>query len=230
MMFEQQPQTESQPKMLEKYTELLEIGRKKILGEIENDIEDHLLNEPHIYNQMLELNRYVYTYYSTNSSDLTQSIEFIVLSDVVDSLINKLNQFGYWYITKKYNDSTYINVGEDIDKTIPEVRLISYDQLSRFKMKSDVCPNGWKIVSRKTDHAVIERKAKIHFLDSEMLYCLIKKYNENLFDDYFDNNAFDSIYENLSVITIENPSIHSKDLYLNLIDILKPLIGPTLYD
>jgi hypothetical protein len=52
----------------------------------------------------------------------------------------------------------------------------------------------------------------------------------NLFDDYFDNNRFDDIYKNLSVITIENPSMHSKDLYLNLIDIVRPLVGPILYE
>ena len=221
---------EIQHNYVEKYTELLEIGRKKLLGTIENDVEDHLINNNRLFNQMLELNKYVYTYYSTNQSDLTQSIEFIVLTDVVDNLIKKLNEHKYWYITKKYNDSTYINVGENIDKTIPEVRTVSYEQLPRYRLKSETNPDGWKIVSRKPEHAIIERRAKIHFLESEMLYCLIKKYNENLFDDYFDNNAFYSIYNNLSVITIENPSIHNKDLYLNLINILKPLIEPILYN
>jgi hypothetical protein len=226
MMFE----TEAQTKTLEKYTELLGIGRKKLLGIIENDVEDHLLNDPHIYNQMLELNRYVYTYYSTNSSDLTQSIEFIVLTEVVDKLIEKLKDHGYWYIAKKYNDNMCINIGENVDKKIPEVRMVSYEQLPRYRLKSEINPDGWKVVSRKPDHAVIERRAKVHFLDSEMLHCFIKKYNANLFDDYFDNNNFDSIYKNLSVITIENPSIHSRDLYLNLIDIMRPLVGPILYE
>ena len=220
---------EIQHNYVQKYTELLEIGRKKLLGTIENDVEDHLINDHRVYNQMLELNKYVYTYYSTNQSDLTQSIEFIVLTDVLEKLIEKLNDHGYWYITKKYNNSTYINVGKNIDKTIPEVRKVSYEQLPRYRVKSETNPDGWKIVSRKTEEVVIERRAKIHFLDSEMLHCLIKKYNENLFDDYFDNNEFDSIYKNLSVITIENPSIHSKDLYLNLIDIVRPLVGPILY-
>jgi hypothetical protein len=95
-------------------------------------------------------------------------------------------------------------------------------------LKTETNPDGWKIISRKPEHANIERRAKVHFLDSEMLYCMIKKYNENLFDDYFDNDYFDSIYKNLSVITIENPSIHNKDLYLNLIDIIRPLVGPVL--
>ena len=226
MMFE----TEAQTKTLEKYTELLEIGRKKLLGLIENDVEEHLLNNHHIYNQMLELNRYVYTYYSTNSRDLTQSIEFIVLTEVVDKLIEKLKYHGYWYIVKKYNDNMCINIGENVDKKIPEVCMVSYEQLPRYKLKSEMNPDGWKIVTKKTEHAVIERRAKVHFLDSEMLHCFIKKYNANLFDDYFDNNNFDSIYKNLSVITIENPSIHNKDLYLNLIDILRPLVGPILYE
>jgi hypothetical protein len=219
---------EQQNNYIYKYTELLEIGRKKLLGTIENDVEEHLINDPIVYNQMLELNKYVYTYYSTNRSDLTQSIEFIVLTEVVDELIKKLNEHKYWYISKKYNDNTYINIGEDIDKTIPEVRTVSYEQLPRYRLKTETNPDGWKIISRKPEHANIERRAKVHFLDSEMLYCMIKKYNENLFDDYFDNDYFDSIYKNLSVITIENPSIHNKDLYLNLINIIKPLVGPIL--
>jgi hypothetical protein len=219
---------EQQNNYIYKYTELLEIGRKKLLGTIENDVEEHLINDPIVYNQMLELNKYVYTYYSTNRSDLTQSIEFIVLTEVVDELIKKLNEHKYWYISKKYNDNTYINIGEDIDKTIPEVRTVSYEQLPRYRLKTETNPDGWKIISRKPEHANIERRAKVHFLDSEMLYCMIKKYNENLFDDYFDNDYFDSIYKNLSVITIENPSIHNKDLYLNLIDIIRPLVGPVL--
>ena len=221
---------ETQNNYLQKYTELLEIGRKKLLGIIDNDVEDHLLNDPHIYNQMLELNKYVYTYYSSNSGDLTQSIEFLVLTEVVDKLIEKLNDYGYWYIAKKYNDSTHINLGENIDKTIPEVRVVSYEQLPRYQLKSETNPDGWKITSKRTEDVVIERKAKIHFLDSEMLHCLIKQYNNNLFDEYFDKNEFESIYKNLSVITIENPSIHSKDLYLNLIDIIRPLVGPILYE
>jgi hypothetical protein len=228
-MFENQAQS-NQNNYIHKYLELLDNGRQKLLGTIENDVEDHLLSNPHYYNQMLELNRYVYTYYSTNSRDLTQSIEFIVLSDVLDKLIEKLNEHGYWYIAKKYNDNTCINIGENIDKTIPELRLVSYEQLPRYRLKSETNPDGWKIVSKKTEEVTIERRAKIHFLDSEMLHCLIKKYNENLFDDYFDNNYFDGIYNNLSVITIENPSMHSKDLYLNLIDIVRPLVGPILYE
>jgi hypothetical protein len=219
---------EQQNNYIYKYTELLEIGRKKLLGTIENDVEEHLINDPIVYNQMLELNKYVYTYYSTNRSDLTQSIEFIVLTEVVDELIKKLNEHKYWYISKKYNDNTYINIGEDIDKTIPEVRTVSYQQLPRYRLKTETNPDGWKIISRKPEHANIERRAKVHFLDSEMLHCLIKQYNNNLFDDYFDNDYFDSIYKNLSVITIENPSIHNKDLYLNLIDIIRPLVGPIL--
>jgi len=221
---------ETNSEYLLKYLELLDNGRKKLLGLIENDVEDHLLNNPVTYNQMLELNRYVYTYYSTNNSDLTQSIEFIVTTEVVDELIEKINKHNYWYIAKKYNYNTSINIGENIDKTIPEVRMVSYEQLPRFRMKSDTNPDGWKIVSRKSEHVVIERRAKIHFLNSEMLNCLIKKYNDNLFDDYFDDNYFESIYQNLSVITIENPSIHNKDLYLNLIDIIRSLVGPILYD
>jgi hypothetical protein len=87
-----------------KYKELLQIGRNKLNGIIENDVELHLLNDEKRFGEMLELNKYVYTYYSTNKSDLTQSIEFIILTDVVDEFIEKIKELGYWYIYKKYND------------------------------------------------------------------------------------------------------------------------------
>jgi hypothetical protein len=96
-------------------------------------------------------------------------------------------------------------------------------------MRSEKNPDGWKIVSRKPDHVIVERNAKIHFLEKDMLNYLIKKYNKNLFEEYIDNNNFKSIYNNLSIITIENPSLRDRNLYSELINILKPLIEPILY-
>jgi hypothetical protein len=43
-----------------------------------------------------------------------------------------------------------------------------------------------------------------------MVNYLWKKYNDNLFDEYFDDESFRSLYPHLTVITIENPSIDKK--------------------
>jgi hypothetical protein len=205
-----------------KYKQLLQIGKDKLNGVIDNDVELHLLNDKDRFNEMLKLNDYVYTYYSTNSSDLTQSIEFIMLSDMTDEFIQKIKNKNYWYIYKKFGDMTpNMNIGNDNDDTIPEVRCISGDELPRFRIKSGSNPNGWKVTKKTDKYINIERLAKIHFLDNEMVDYLWKKYNDNLFDEYFDDDSFTSLYPYLTFITIENPSTDKKNLYSSLVDILR---------
>jgi hypothetical protein len=212
-----------------KYKQLLQIGKDKLNGVIDNDVELHLLNDKERFNEMLELNDYVYTYYSTNSIDLTQSIEFIMLSDMADEFIQKIKNKNYWYIYKKFGDITpNMNIGNDNDATIPEVRSITGEELPRFRIKSGSNPNGWKITKKTDKYINIERLAKIHFLENEMVEYLWKKYNDNLFDEYFDDDSFTSLYPYLTVITIEHPSTDKKNLYSSLIDILKPLCQPLL--
>jgi len=205
-----------------KYKQLLQIGKDKLNGVIDNDVELHLLNDKERFNEMLELNDYVYTYYSTNSIDLTQSIEFIMLSDMTDEFIQKIKNKNYWYIYKKFGDMTpNMNIGNDNDATIPEVRSITGDELPRFRIKSGSNPNGWKITKKTDKYINIERLAKIHFLENEMVDYLWKKYNDNLFDEYFDDDSFTSLYPYLTVITIENPLLNTTNLYSSLVDILR---------
>lgn len=214
--------THNENNYLSKYKELLQIGKNKLNGTIDNDVELHLLNDKNRLNEMLELNNYVYTYYSTNQTDLTQSIEFIMLTDMVDEFIKKIKQKGYWFIYKKYGDLTAtINIDEDHDQTIPEVRTISGDELPRFRIKSGNNPNGWKVTKKTNNYINIERLAKIHFLDNEMVNYLWNKYNDNLFDEYFDDDSFENLYPYLTVVTIENPLLNKKNLYSSLLDILQ---------
>ena len=214
--------THNENNYLSKYKELLQIGKNKLNGTIDNDVELHLLNDKNRLNEMLELNNYVYTYYSTNQTDLTQSIEFIMLTDMVDEFIKKIKQKGYWFIYKKYGDLTAtINIDEHHDQSIPEVRTISGDELPRFRIKSDNNPNGWRVTKKTDKYINIERLAKIHFLDNEMVNYLWNKYNDNLFDEYFDDDSFENLYPDLTVITIENPLLNKKNLYSTLLDILQ---------
>jgi hypothetical protein len=211
---------------LSKYKELLQIGKDKLNGIIDNDVELHLLNDPVKFNEMLELNNYVYTYYSTNQYDITQSIEFIILTDFVDEFIKKIKRKCYWYIYKKFTDeNAVLKIGEEHENTIPEIRTICDEDLHRFRIKSGTNPNGWKITKRTNKYINIERLAKIHFLENDMVNYLWKKYNDNLFDEYFDDESFRSLYPHLTVITIENPSIDKKNLYSSLIDILRETLG-----
>jgi len=215
---------------LSKYKELLQIGRDKLNGIVDNDVELHLLEDKDRLNEMLLLNQYVYTYYSTNRLDLTQSIEFIMLSEVVDDFVKCLDEKGYWYIYKKYSDETSVmKIGENNDKTIPELRTIHNEDLSRFRIKSSTQPNGWKITKKNGMYINLERLAKIHFLDNEMTSYLLEKYNKNDFAEYFDDD-FEALYPYLTVIAIENPFIGKKDLYHSLVNILEPLCIPVLYE
>jgi hypothetical protein len=114
-----------------------------------------------------------------------------------------------------------MNIGNDNDDTIPEVRCISGDELPRFRIKSGSNPNGWKVTKKTDKYINIERLAKIHFLENEMVDYLWKKYNDNLFDEYFDDDSFTSLYPYLTVITIEHPLLNTTNLYSSLVDILR---------
>ena len=65
---------------LKTYKELLEFGQKQLKGEAESAVEEHLQDAE--LNQMIMLNNYVYTIYSSNKDDKTHSIEFFCLQEL----------------------------------------------------------------------------------------------------------------------------------------------------
>jgi hypothetical protein len=217
-------------KINHQYKSLLEVGRKRLNREIENDVEDHLFNNKILLEQMINLNNYVYTYYSTNSQDNTESIEFIVLSDALDPILERLKYLNFWYIAKKYEGETIINVGTNNNKKYIEEIEINQNQIHRFH-------NSWKIIDSYDETFVIQRTAKFFYLESKQLNYLKEEYDNNNFINYFDeidienrpifNNEF---YKNLAVITIENPNIYSKNsnqyryMYATLYNIIEPIM------
>jgi hypothetical protein len=216
--------------IIKQYQSLLEIGRKRLNREIENDVEDHLFDNKVLLEQMINLNNYVYTYYSTNSNDNTQSIEFIVLSDALDPIIEILKHLNYWYIAKKYEGETLINVGTNNNQTYIEEIEIKQNQIHRFH-------NSWKIIDSYDDIYVIQRNAKFFYLESEHLNYLKEEYDNNNFINYFDEiddinrpTFNDEFYKKLAVITIENPNIDSKKsnqykyMYATLYNIIEPIM------
>jgi len=217
--------------IINQYQSLLEVGRKKLNREIENDVEDHLFNNKVLLEQIINLNNYVYTYYSTNSQNNTQSIEFIVLSDALDSILERLNYLNFWYIAKKYEGETIINVGTNNNKKYIEEIEIKQNQIHRFH-------NSWKIIDSYDDTFVIQRTAKFFYLESEHLNYLKEEYDNNNFINYFDEidnvnrpKFNDDFYKKLAVITIENPNIDSKKsnqynyMYATLYNIIEPIMN-----
>jgi hypothetical protein len=217
--------------IINQYQSLLEVGRKKLNREIENDVEDHLFNNKVLLEQIINLNNYVYTYYSTNSQNNTQSIEFIVLSDALDPILERLNYLNFWYIAKKYEGETIINVGTNNNKKYIEEIEIKQNQIHRFH-------NSWKIIDSYDDTFVIQRTAKFFYLESEHLNYLKEEYDNNNFINYFDEidnvnrpKFNDDFYKKLAVITIENPNIDSKKsnqynyMYATLYNIIEPIMN-----
>jgi hypothetical protein len=129
------------------YKNLLKIGTSK-LNKC-NGIEEHVLENKDRFNEIILLHKYVYTYYISNSSDLTQSFEFLILSEVVDDFIECLNKTKCWYIYKKSSDKTSVkNIGNNNNDTHIETLTIQNKQLSKYKIKSPTCDYGWSITKK----------------------------------------------------------------------------------
>lgn len=216
--------------IIDQYESLLSVGRKRLNREIENDVEDHLFNNKVLLEQMINLNNYVCTYYSTNSQDNTQSIEFIVLSDALDPILERLKYLNFWYIAKKYEGETLINVGTNNNQNCIEEIEIKQNELHRYH-------NSWKVIESYDDTFVIQRNAKFFYLESEHLNYLKKEYDNNNFINYFDEIDYinrptfnHEFYKKLAVITVENPNIDSKKskqyryMYETLYNIIEPIM------
>jgi hypothetical protein len=166
----------SNNELIIEYKKLLELGRKQIKGTTENDLEEHAETD-----KLLRLNDYVYTYYSTNQNDRTYSIEFVVLADYMDTILEELNEKGMWYCAKNYKTNEYkkkydaelYNVTEKIYMNIDKNDLISY------RLKPLECPNGWEVVKNndKEKMITISKDHKIHFLESDMIKYFDTMYN-----------------------------------------------------
>jgi hypothetical protein len=81
------------------YKKLLQLGRDMFLMGSDSSLENHT----DVYtDSLLNLNNYVFTNYSTNINSKTFSIEFAVLPDALDEILNTIQEKGLWYIAKNY--------------------------------------------------------------------------------------------------------------------------------
>jgi hypothetical protein len=212
------------------YKKLLEIGRKRIEGTTENDLEEHAETD-----KLLRLNEYVYTYYSTNEIDRTYSIEFVVLADYMDIILKELNEKGMWYCAKNYKTNEYIKKYDDELYNITEkiYRNITKEDLNLYDLKSVQYPNGWEVVTTndKENMITISKDHKIHFLESTTIKEFNSMYNNS---NYFLKMSFlpntkdivniDLLSGNIAIIVVEDPEINRNTLYDELLAIFQEKI------
>lgn len=210
--------------IIKEYKKLLEFGKSQIKGEFNNDLEEHAETD-----KLLKLNDYVYTYYSTNKGDDTYSIEFVVLADHMNIILEELDKKGMWYCAKNYKTEKYV---EKYDKELNDFTKkktinIREKDLRFYNEKTENNPYGWEIDEIHGDIITISKEHKIYFLESDTINDFNEMYNDS---NYFLNMTYikqlthidiNLLSKNIAVIVVEDPVIERITLYDELLKIFE---------
>jgi hypothetical protein len=208
--------------MEEEYQKLLSLGVAKLKNESDNDLEKHTYAK---INELLLLNKYVYTYYSTNEGDKTYSIEFAILPQYLDRLMNKLREKGYWYQTKNYKTGEYILCYDQYlakntfflsEKIIDKSTYILFQESWEF-------PSDWMSL----DKFKIKKVLPVYLFESVQQFMFntgMNVFRQIYVDETFTNINTKLLSENIAIVMIEDPVIDRKTLYCELYDILQTII------
>jgi hypothetical protein len=209
--------------MEEEYQKLLSLGVAKLKNESDNDLEKHTYKN---INQLLLLNKYVYTYYSTNAEDKTYSIEFAILPQYLEPLMNKLKEKGYWFQTKNYKTGQYIAYYDKylVKNSFYISEKIIEKSISYLFQESWEFPADWMSL----DKFKIKKILPVYLFESIEQFMFNTGMNvfQQIYvdDDTFTNINTQLLSENIAVVMIEDPIIDRKTLYLELYDILQTII------
>jgi len=209
------------------YPELLKFGQSLLNSLLnESSVEEHLSNDTETLEQMKNLNKYVYTVYSTNQGDKTYSIEFFILASTLEPLLKKIKEKGYWYIAKNYStNELFENVTSKNNDTEEQRIQIPLSELSRYNIDRDEW--SWHVESQDSKHAILRRQAPIYFLSPSQVEFFKEDYtnpegnNETIL---YEGHTFKDLLPELAVVTIEDPIIGRKTLYTELYDIVKNIV------
>ena len=216
--------------IIKEYKKLLKVGRGRIKGTDDNDLEEHAELD-----KLLPLNYFVYTYYSTNVLDDTYSIEFVVLADYMNIILEEFKKKKFWYCAKNYKTNEFVkHFDEKLNDKVKKMTMnIGKEDLYRFLPKSEKNPYGWEIYKENGDILTMRKDHKIHFLESEYINDIDSMYNDS--SNYFLQMSFisdlrnsidiDLLSENIAVITVEDPEINRNTLYEELYKIFKENIN-----
>jgi hypothetical protein len=115
------PMSASSPDVVTEYKKLLKIGRDMLRDPTTDSwsysLEEHTLRNRATMKQLIKLNGYVATDYSTNEADKTYSVEFAILADYFNATVESLRSAGYFFIAKNYKTEEYVeNISNDVSK------------------------------------------------------------------------------------------------------------------
>ena len=213
---------------MDQYKKLLKKGIQNIDCGNGASLEDHLLSNKSELNTIRKINNFVYTTYSTNDGDKTYSIDFFILNNYSNMLIDKLRSKNFWFMTKEYgNNNIIIDVNKELNNnTYKDYRNISEDNKHLYDSKY------WKIIKKDNNIITLEKDVDIYFLSNDSIESFkITSFN----DDYFikelefnyhtiDNNIdYNLLSKNVSYFIIEDPIIGRETLYDELLLILEEI-------
>jgi hypothetical protein len=229
------------------YNELLEIGRKQIKGEIDNDLEEHILTSEKDREELYQLNKYVYTYYSTNENDKTYTIDFLILGDYFDELVENLREKNLWYVAINFQipDSKlliHIDNSKNDERYLVQTTVLDENEFNRIIFRPLRGPESqdeslWIDVypDKATFPKLIERNAYIHYLNSEYIqdefisegeFKSIQTVYEMLNEQpYINENISSALVPRLARVFVEDPRVDSKTLYRTLLLILSKMFS-----
>ena len=209
------------------YKKLLKIGQRKLKGSVPNDVESHAKID-----ELYNINKYAYTYYSTNEEDPTMSLEFVILAEKMDSVLKKCKQRGLWYVAKRFDDSTMqVHVDPELSAKT-ETTTMQVTKLSNMIIKTAKNPDGWEINRKDGPVYHLVRQTSIHFLSPSYVDDLLVEYeNSDVVMNWWDEQiqeASDDLTEtefidlipHLAIITLEDPQVGRLSLYKEVYQIL----------
>lgn len=194
-------------------------------NELDPSLEAHTLNKK-IIQELFELNKYAFTYYSTNDEDKTYSVEFAIPKNIASKFIKKLKEKGYWYVVFPHNIGDWNN-DNTIAKTIKSyydpnkiyntylIRIENSDpnvfDSGRYVVRSQDYPNGWYRDSPTT----ITFNRRTHFIEDPKTMLV----EWSIFDE-IKQITIPEVYTELVGVVVEDPKIGRKSLYRELTKIL----------
>jgi len=211
------------------FKKLLRIGQRKLDGSVPNDVEDHAIR-----NELYQINKYAYTYYSTNEEDDTMSVEFVCLAKNVSDVLKKCKQRGFWYVTKRFDNDSPVEVFVD-KHNYANTKKVTQQVLniSKLHMKTAKNPDGWEIDRQDGSKYHLVRHVSIHLLDPLYVQNLLTEYEtskmvqdwwkeqiEEASDD-LNEEEFMSLIPHLAIVTVEDPRVGQTTLYRDIFESLQ---------
>lgn len=212
------------------YKKLLKIGQRKLKGSVVNDVESHAKID-----ELYNINKFAYTYYSTNEEDQTMSLEFVLLAENLDAVLLKCKQRGLWYVAKRFDNDSPVEVNVDPELSAKtETTTQQVTKLSNMIIKSkSKNPDGWEIDRKEGPVYHLVRQTSIHFLAPSYVDNLLIEYeNSDVVINWWDEQiqeASDDLTEtefidlipHLAIITLEDPRVGKLSLYKEVFKVLK---------